>query len=240
MSLRKVTIFFNQDGKDITIETAARTLGELKDAVKDYDLSNKKIVERQSRHTFDVDDAVLPEGDFTVYVYPRKSKAGASIPAKFKKMSPDKLHTYPLTSLREVAVYLNKTNNAGLNSKETKDALQKSIRKWMIKNSWPEAVATTSPGKASKGAGKLEKELKSKIGSKTGSGAPSASAPGQSLAKKRIGPATLDMMDDKLDLILERLDVVTAKRVAVPAAETPSDLRDDANRLKKQLGDVQG
>ena len=239
MSKRNIVIFFNSEGKEFTYETAAKTFGELKEQVRDYDLSAKRVVDSVSRVTFEADEAVLPEGDCVFYAYNRKSKAGArtAVPKQFKKITPDKLHTFPLDTRRKFASYLNKTYGADIEARQATEPLSKALRKWMLKNSWPETVATTSPGKTSKGAKKHEEKVKEKTQQASAS-QPSASQPGKQLAEKRIGPATLDLIDDKLDIIIETLGLIVAKRTAHEAPTSRADMAKDAARLKDQIPGV--
>jgi hypothetical protein len=77
---RKVTLFHQQTSQREFIETDARTWGELKTLIKTT--SNKKFVLRESKHTLQAADAVLPEGNFFIFVYPEESKGGAKKVAK--------------------------------------------------------------------------------------------------------------------------------------------------------------
>lgn len=244
MTKRKILIFFSQDGKELTHESAARSWGELRDELSTHDFGSKKVVDRETRHVFEVDEAVLPEGEFVLYIYPKKSKGGAATASAFKKITPDKIHTYPVDTIRKFGAYLNKTHNAAINVKAAKEALNKEVRKWMLKNNWPEAVATSSPGKASKSSKKIEKELLGKIGGSSRASAPSVEVNvnvDRSVGKsKKAGPATLDIIDDKLDIVIELLKARTAPRTAVPASTDSKDLAEDARRLKEQLHGVQG
>lgn len=80
MESRSVTIFFTQEGKEVTVVSAARTLGELKGApeLAEYHLDGKKLTVRETRTTLETNESVLPEGDIVIFVYPVKSKAGLS------------------------------------------------------------------------------------------------------------------------------------------------------------------
>lgn len=238
---RTITLFFSSDGKEKPVETSVTTFGELKAQIRDYDLSNKKVIDAETRHVYEADEAILPETDCVLYIYVKKTKAGAGVPKEFKKITPDKLHTFPLDNIRKFASYINKTYGATISGKLTKELLQKELRKWMLKNSWPETVAITSPGRASKGSAKMEQEVLEKVSKRVrvdiGEESSSKSAslvPESATGTKRIGPATLDVMDAKLDLILEALAIRTGA-TAIPRPTSREEMRKDAARLKDQL-----
>lgn len=65
----------------LTFQVNATTFGQLKDEITSLDsslsFSNKRAIVRETRVTLDSSEAVLPEGSFTLYLMPEKSKAGA-------------------------------------------------------------------------------------------------------------------------------------------------------------------
>lgn len=77
---RKIYIFSTQSQQKKEITTSARTWGELKTQmnVLDISYSNMKAVLKEGRHVLELDNAELPEGGCTVYLYPQQVKSGAS------------------------------------------------------------------------------------------------------------------------------------------------------------------
>ena len=74
---RKVTIVSTKNNKVKFYETAATTWGELNAEInKDFDLSNLKATENVNKTTLEHVDAVLPEGEFRVFLRPTKTKSG--------------------------------------------------------------------------------------------------------------------------------------------------------------------
>ena len=74
---RKVTIVSTKNNKVKFYETAATTWGELNAEInKDFDLSNLKATENVNKTTLEHVDAVLPEGEFRVFLRPVKTKSG--------------------------------------------------------------------------------------------------------------------------------------------------------------------
>ena len=70
----------------VKVETSARTFGELKKeeavAALGIDWTSAKLIDRASKASFEVDEAVLPATDAIMFVMPTKSKAGADLPYK--------------------------------------------------------------------------------------------------------------------------------------------------------------
>jgi hypothetical protein len=82
---RSVTVITTV-GERKVIETAATTWKELEREVKQtHSLSNMKVVEGVRRTTLEHPDAVLPDGNFKLYLLPVKSKSGAKAAAPKKK-----------------------------------------------------------------------------------------------------------------------------------------------------------
>lgn len=66
------------------VETSARTLGEFKTEISDLDIdwSSTKLIDRETKASFEVDEAVLPAINAIMFVMPTKSKAGADLSYK--------------------------------------------------------------------------------------------------------------------------------------------------------------
>lgn len=84
MNKRKVTIYHSQTSRKEYYTTDVEKWGELK-ALLDSNVGDKTCVLSGSKHVLAVDDAVLPEEAFTVYVYPKESKGGMAAKKKAKK-----------------------------------------------------------------------------------------------------------------------------------------------------------
>lgn len=81
---RNVIVLFTQASTREKFATSARTWGELQRMLKG-DVSNKRCVVRETKNTLESSEAVLPEGDFVIFAYPKESKAGAKAAKKAKK-----------------------------------------------------------------------------------------------------------------------------------------------------------
>lgn len=80
--MRKVTAFSSgQNSRKFVVESKAETWGEL---MKDFDAAgvvykNMSVVERATRNNLVVPDAILPKGDFLVYLLPEKTDSGLDV-----------------------------------------------------------------------------------------------------------------------------------------------------------------
>ena len=75
--MRKVTIYSNKTRATQEINTDVTTWGELKSLInEDMMVSNARCMVKENRMTLESAQAVLPTGDFIVYVYPTKVKSG--------------------------------------------------------------------------------------------------------------------------------------------------------------------
>lgn len=62
-----------------TLNSEVETWGQLKDSLHDYgNLSSMTAVVKETRNSLQVDEARLPEGDFTLYLSPKQIKAGTN------------------------------------------------------------------------------------------------------------------------------------------------------------------
>jgi|SRR6187402_158720 len=84
--MRKIKIY-STVGVSGSIDTNVRTLGELKPLLRqrEIDYSGMKLLVGETRNELNVDDAVLPEGDFKLYLMPQKTKSGNG--AKFARLN---------------------------------------------------------------------------------------------------------------------------------------------------------
>lgn len=77
MALRKIKIY-STSGISGTIDTNVTTLGELKPLLNDREInySGMKMLVGETRNELSQDEAVLPSGDFKLYLMPQKTKSG--------------------------------------------------------------------------------------------------------------------------------------------------------------------
>lgn len=77
--MRTISLKVLTQSELVKVETNARTFGEFKTEVAhlEIDWSSSKLIDRASKASFEMDDAVLPATDAIMFVMPTKSKAGA-------------------------------------------------------------------------------------------------------------------------------------------------------------------
>jgi hypothetical protein len=73
--MKNVTVFNTQSNTPSSFTTEATTYGEIKHLIPGAD--SMKVVVRETKVTLENDEAVLPEGDFTLFLFPEKVKSGA-------------------------------------------------------------------------------------------------------------------------------------------------------------------
>lgn len=86
--MRTVTVFAMNTNQRRSIDTGARTWGEVKSAdsgIRGMVTSDMKIVIKQTKAVIESDDTVLPDNDITIYLFPGKVKSGASPSRAYEK-----------------------------------------------------------------------------------------------------------------------------------------------------------
>lgn len=79
MNIRKIKIY-STVGVSGTIETNVTTLAELKPLLsqREIDYKGMKMLVGETRNELSQDEALLPEGDFKLYLMPVKTKSGGT------------------------------------------------------------------------------------------------------------------------------------------------------------------
>lgn len=128
MNTREITVVATKGGRIEKINTNVSTWGELRALIQDnYDLQNLKAVENINKTTLEHIDAVLPEGNFRLFLRPSKTKSGASSP-DFSSMSFAEMKEF-IKANEDAKSYLNETaklsgrNWTQLKTEERREAL---------------------------------------------------------------------------------------------------------------------
>lgn len=92
--MRKIRIISTQSDGVKTIESSASTWGELKSELSSSlsNVQDMKAIVRDTRNTLESDEAVLPEGDFTIILTMKKIASG----------SEDKVTRYSKSQILEI------------------------------------------------------------------------------------------------------------------------------------------
>jgi len=125
-SKRTVTLKMTSQKDVVTHLSDARTFGELKAELTAVNWNGMRVVERSKKVTLQVDDAILPAGDFQLFLVPEKVKSGA-----VEKLDDVKNANYNM--LRSHGSFLNKMKEAKLDLSGTTKQLRKVIEKYYKK-----------------------------------------------------------------------------------------------------------
>lgn len=101
---REITIFFSQTSVKEVVNTTAKTWGELRSQLRDGNaVKEKTCVTSGDKHILALDDAILPSGKFTVFVFPKESKGGMA-KKPVKKAKPTKKAAKPAKKVVKKAI----------------------------------------------------------------------------------------------------------------------------------------
>lgn len=77
--MRKIKLYSSL-GVSGTIETNVTTLGQLKPLLRDREIDSEGLafLVGETKNELTMDDSILPEGDFKLYLLPKKTKSGNS------------------------------------------------------------------------------------------------------------------------------------------------------------------
>lgn len=129
MSKRKVTLKLTTQKDLIKSESSARTYGELKSEMTDVKWDGMRVVVRETKNTLQDDAALLPAGDFVLFLVPEKVKSGGSKDKKgLKKLK--NVATAGYNDLRSHGSYLNNVKKAGLDLNGGVDTLRQTIQNY--------------------------------------------------------------------------------------------------------------
>lgn len=241
---REVTLFYTQSNERKTLLSSAKTWGDLSNEIGES-FAKSKVVLQESRLTLENTEAMLPNNPFTLFVFPRQSKAGVS--NKDRDWSKMKYN-----ELRSVASKLNKTKNAGINMGGSKDAIAVGVSKFYGgtgKFSAPVAKKKATPkAKVIKPAAKKAAPAKAKVAPKkvVAKAKPSkvvkekvakvVKSVGDDLNKKIEKAKTSGMTDKQYNSIIDKLDeILSIINKAMPSIDVK-----ELNALKDLASTVRG
>jgi len=75
-TMRKVTVVSTATGGKNEVLSSATTWGALKPQLSEFMTGEMKVTVRETRNDLSNADAILPEGDFTLFLFPVKVKSG--------------------------------------------------------------------------------------------------------------------------------------------------------------------
>ena len=122
----------------IKAESSARTFGELKSELSNVKWDGMRVVVRETKNTLQDDGALLPAGDFVLFLVPEKVKSGMG-KKKLKNIA-----TASYNDLRSHASHLNKTKNAGIVVSGGTEQIRKAVQAYYDKMN-PAKAAKEAP-----------------------------------------------------------------------------------------------
>jgi hypothetical protein len=93
---RNITLYNTRGGQPKVIESSATTWGDLRQEINEagFDTSSLLATESVTRRDLNNTEAVLPEGEFTVFLRPRSTKSGAYSYREARAEISDLIETY--------------------------------------------------------------------------------------------------------------------------------------------------
>lgn len=77
MALRKIVVITTTKSQPKELYSEATTYGQLKDSLREFgDLEKMRAVVKESKTTLELNEASLPDSDFTLFLSPKQIKAG--------------------------------------------------------------------------------------------------------------------------------------------------------------------
>ena len=87
--VRIINVWNQKDRSQQEIHTAAQTWGEFKTEMKgEINFKNLRGVIRRTKNILEVDDALLPEEAFSMFLFPQKVKSGMRTRSEYEKTFP--------------------------------------------------------------------------------------------------------------------------------------------------------
>lgn len=124
--MRKVVLKLTTQKDVITHETAATTFGELKKEMRQIKWDGMRVVERESKMTLQVDEAVLPQGEFLLFLVPEKVKSGRKVEGGVEKL--DDINAANYNELRSHMSWLNRNKGCSLNMQGGTEDLRRRLK----------------------------------------------------------------------------------------------------------------
>jgi soluble cytochrome b562 len=208
---RQVTLFYTQSNERKTLNSTAQTWGELSNEIGES-FAKSKVVLQESRLTLENTEAQLPAEPFTLFVFPRQSKAGMGV----TKVNKGNYHKADFSPLRTFAKKI--TGSAPNGKQACLDALDKHYGK------------TSAPAKAAP-AKKAAKASVKKAAPKA-----SAKAATKPTPKAKAESNGTSMTSSEYNNIMHKLDSI----IKTIDKATPSMNSKELNSLKDLASSVKG
>lgn len=230
--MREVVLKVTSQKDLIKHQSAASTFGELKKEMKQVKWSGMRVVERSTKTTLQMDDAVLPQGDFVLFLVPEKVKSGRKTSGGVEKL--DDVNTANYNELRSHMSWLNREKGCSLNMQGGTEDLRRRLKDYYRrqKGKKPASKPAVKKPAAKKAAPapKKEKEKKEKKKEKKKKG----------LFQKKDAPKPVDpieTIEDARQMINLAVDEIV-QGVLQGKTGVPEVLEYTASQLDKEAKEI--
>ncbi len=155
--MREVVLKLTSQKDVVKHQSDATTFGELKKEMRQIKWSGMRVVERSTKTTLQMDDAILPQGDFILFLVPEKVKSGKKTSGGAESLS-GPVEDCKYNELRSHMSWLNRNKAANLEVSGGTPDLQKVLKKYYKKTGIGDAVEAVAEAK--KPVAKAEKAEK--------------------------------------------------------------------------------
>lgn len=219
--MREVVIKVTSQKDLIKHQSSATTFGELKKEVKQVKWSGMRVVERSTKTTLQMDEAVLPQGDFVLFLVPEKVKSGRKTEGGVEKL--DDINTANYNELRSHMSWLNRNKGCSLNMQGGTEDLRRRLKDYYRRQ------GKKAPAKKPAAKPAAKKAAPKKAAKKPAAKKPAAKKPAPKPAPKKKAPKK-----EKKGLF--------GKKKAAPKPVDPIETIEDARQMINMAVDeiVQG
>jgi hypothetical protein len=231
--MRKVVLKLTTQKDVIEHESAAMTFGELKKELRQVKWSGMRVVERATKATLQMDDAVLPQGDFVLFLVPEKVKSGRKTSGGTEELSKP-IEECSYNECRSHMSWLNRNKDASLDMSGGTADLQKQLKKYYKKTSAATQKAASKPAAkkpepSKKSTEKVKKAKKKGLFAKKETPAPAPTDPIEIIENSR------QQINKAVDQLV--LNMIDGGGTAVPAVLefTAKGLEDEIKKVHRAL-----
>ena len=210
-------------------QSEARTFGELKKEMRQVKWTGMRVVERASKTTLQMDEAVLPQGDFLLFLVPEKVKSGRKTSGGTEELSKP-IEECSYNECRSHMSWLNRNKDANLDMSGGTADLQKQLKKYYKKNPGTQ-VGTSATKKVAPKAEPTKKNVeKAKKAKKKGLFAKK---------EKEVVPTDpIEIIEASRDQINKAVDQIVLDMIE-NGGNVPAVLQFTADDLDKEIKKVQ-
>jgi hypothetical protein len=238
--MRKVVLKLTTQKDLIEHQSNAVTFGELKKELRQVKWSGMRVVERSTKTTLQMDEAVLPQGEFLLFLVPEKVKSGKKTSGGTEELSKP-IEECSYNECRSHMSWLNRNKSANLDLSGGTAALQMQLSKYYKKN----PAGTSATKKVAPEAAAQKPEPTPEPSEKSKKKAKKAKKKGLFAKKDKATPAPTDPIEiieesrQKINKAVDQLvlDLIENGGNTVPAVLqfTEADLDNEIKKVQSAL-----